>query len=289
MIASIPEHDYHANAFDERPALSSSTIKTLLTRSPLHAWTDHPRLNPDWEYDDGDGRFDVGNAAHAMFLEQDESRVVVVYGHTDWKKKAAQEERAAIREARHIPMLEHQYESARALEAAIRDGARRVETSPAAALFTDGKPEQTVLCDLDGVFYKMRADWLHDDLSAVDDLKTTARVAAPEKIAALMVGSGYDVQAAFYLRCLEAATGTRPVFRFLFAETEPPYAVACYSPSPAMLALADQKINLAISIWKRCLERDEWPGYPARVMHVDPPNWEETRVFEREYREEAAA
>jgi hypothetical protein len=287
-VLDLPADVYHENDFDVRPALSSSIIKTLLERSPRHAWHQHPKLNPSWKPDDGDGKFDVGTVAHSIFLEGNENRVVVCdFG--DWRKKEAQEARDRARDAGKIPLLTDQYDRVHELVLALGSTIGDFDADP--PLFQNGRPERTITWEEDGVLCKARPDFLHDDLRTIDDLKTTGRLAAPERVSWLVFGGGFDVQAAFYLRGLGAvapAARSRE-FRLVFVETERPYAVACYSLTPAALALANQKVDLALGIWKRCVESGAWPSYPRRVVHLEAPGWEENRVAEREYREEGVA
>ena len=57
---------YHADPC-ERPSLSSSIAKILLEKTPRHAWTAHPRLNPDFAAKD-ESKFDLGTAVHELML-----------------------------------------------------------------------------------------------------------------------------------------------------------------------------------------------------------------------------
>lgn len=66
VYPDIPEADYHADPCPT-PSLSSSIGKELVNRSPWHAWTKHPRLNPEVEPDNR-ASFDLGSAAHAFML-----------------------------------------------------------------------------------------------------------------------------------------------------------------------------------------------------------------------------
>lgn len=286
-IREMSAADYHGDTYGE-PALSKSIIHTIRTQSPLHAWTNHPALNPNYVREEDD-RFDLGTAAHSLFLENDPTGVVVL-DFDNYTTKAAKEARDYARSEGKIPMLQKYWDRTVEMVSALKDGCAAIDVGSGPPLFRGGKAEQTMTWREGGkVLCKGRLDFLHDDGETIDDLKTTGRLAAPERIPGLMVGGGYDVQAAFYLRGLQACGAKRPVFRFVFVETTPPYAVSCYTPSPAMLALAERKIDFALGVWRRCIERNEWPGYPALVMMVDPPTWEETHMYEREYREEAAA
>src|SRR5258708_36195115 len=73
LIEGMPMADYQRDPAPKlvpgcKASLSSHLAHTLLTGSPLHAWTDHPKLNPKWKEDD-DKKFDLGAAAHKVLLE----------------------------------------------------------------------------------------------------------------------------------------------------------------------------------------------------------------------------
>jgi hypothetical protein len=136
------------------------------------------------------------------------------------------------------------------------------------------------------VWCRGRIDWLHDNLSAIDDLKTTTRSAHPEAFAKNLYSYGCDVQAAFYLRGIQALKGSAVSgmmdWRWVVVETSPPYGLSVIEPGPAVLELADAKVDAALKLWADCLERDSWPGYPTRVATAELPAWEEARWLQRE-------
>jgi hypothetical protein len=279
MIADLAAADYHADKLKDVPTFNAGTANIILTRSPLHAWTAHPRLNPNWQPDD-DAKYDVGTVAHSLLLEGTAN--VDVCDYPDWRTKDAREARDASRANKRTPLLAHQFEEVMGMCNAVAKqlGSFNVEPVP----LTDGKPEQTIVWQdaQYGVWCRGRIDWLHDDLSAIDDLKTTSRSANPESWSGTLFGIGCDVQAAFYLRGMKAVAGATPDWRWLVVETTPPYALSVVSPGPAVLALANAKVDAALAIWQRCLETDTWPGYPARVATAELPAWEEARWLARE-------
>lgn len=277
---------YHADVTgDERPSLTKSLVHTLTTQSPLHAWTQHPRLNPDWckRHED---RFDLGRAAHSVFLEGVDN--IAVINARDWKAQDARDARDAARAQGKNPLLIEQAERVRVMLGVLRAWLDASPIRP--ALFTEGTPERSLVWEERGVLCRARFDWLHDDLTAVDDYKTTRASAHPDKWAkGALFAYGGDVQAAFYLRGLEAVTGERAAWRFVVQEVEPPYAVSVVEPGAAVLEFANRKIDAALDTWRACLNSGTWPAYPARVATAELPAWEETRWLEREVFEEAAA
>jgi hypothetical protein len=283
MIADLAAADYHADQTKEVPTLSSSIANILLTRSPLHAWTAHPRLNPDWQRQE-EPKFDVGNVVHQLLLEGINSVQVIPFD--DYRTDAAKEARDAARAAGKIPLKPKEAESVIAMNQAVNEQLDYLEVDPKP--LTNGKPEQTMVWQdaQTGVWCRARFDWLHDDLSAIDDLKTTTRSAHPEAFAKNLYSYGCDVQAAFYLRGLrtlkETPLYTEPKWRWVVVETSPPYGLSVVEPGPAVLELADAKVDAALKLWADCLERDSWPGYPTKVATAELPAWEEARWLERE-------
>lgn len=276
-IYPIDADTYHGDPCDT-PSLSRSVASTLTRRTPLHAWTEHPRLNPNFQRVEKDA-FDLGTAAHTLLLEGDD--VAVVVDAKDWRTNAAKDERAAARAAGKIAMLEHQWRELQAMvDAARRQIAAATVTPP---LFTDGKPEQTVVWNEPcGVTCRARPDWLRDDRTVIDDYKTTGRSADPTSwIRQTMFTVGYDVQVAFYKRGVHAVTGRAPDFRFVVQETYPPYALSVVSLAPDAEALAHQKVEHAIRTWARCLRTGQWPAYPTEVCYANTPGWEEAAWLER--------
>jgi hypothetical protein len=285
MIADLAAADYHADLTKDVPTLSSSIANLLINRSPLHAWTAHPRLNPNFVPVD-DSKYDVGTVAHSLLLEGTAN--VDVCDFADWRTKDAREARDISRANGRTPLLAHQFEEVMGMCNAVAAQLQAFDVDPIP--LTAGKPEQTMVWQdaQTGVWCRARIDWLHDDLSAIDDLKTTTRSAHPEAFAKNLYSYGCDVQAAFYLRGIdkmpyEIGQRLAPTrWRWIVVETSPPYGLSVVEPGPAVLELADAKVDAALKLWAECLERDSWPGYPTRVATAELPAWEEARWLARE-------
>lgn len=285
IIDALPADHYHADPC-EQPSLSSSIAKLLCDRSPRHAWTNHPRLNPEFERPD-EQKFDVGTAAHAMLLDGQD--ICTPCDFPDWRTKAAREARDQAREQGRIPLLLDQWVRAKDMVAAVRAQLDQVDAQP--PLLTAGKPEQTIVWQDGGVTCRARIDWLRDDHQAVDDLKTTSGTANPREWAHRRLWDmGADIQVAFYQRGLKHLTGHVPDFRFVVVETAPPYALSVISLAPSALALAREKVDYAISTWRTCMATGEWPAYAPRVAHAESPAWAEMQWLEaRQLDQEAKA
>src|SRR5262245_35492153 len=87
----------------ERPSLTQSIAKTLITKSPLHAWTEHPRLGgvrrePTREMDDG-------KILDALLLSGGDGLEIIEA--PDFRTKDARARRDAAKAAGKTPILKH--------------------------------------------------------------------------------------------------------------------------------------------------------------------------------------
>jgi hypothetical protein len=109
IYPGVSSADYFADPCPT-PSLTQSLCKILIERSPQHAWIAHPRLNPQFEYDD-DTKFDVGNIAHRLILGRGKDFEVVQFA--DWRTKAsAGSPRDRRRPGQDRLSLQHQFEQA---------------------------------------------------------------------------------------------------------------------------------------------------------------------------------
>jgi hypothetical protein len=283
-IYTIDEHAYHRDDLGlDAPMLSASIATMLLRQSPLHAHAAHPKLG-GFPPDESE-TFDLGTAAHSLILEGSEANYAIVDAN-DWRTNAAKQQRDEARAAGKIPLLLRQVENVRNMARMVRSNLAQFEDAPAP--LTEGKPEQTLVWNEDGVWCKARLDWLHDDLLTIDDLKTGAVSAKPEAWTKTLYGRGGDLQAAFYIRGLIAVgrdnfgPGHEPTFRWIVAENAYPYATSVISLSPEGLAHAHEQVEQAIHLWRACLAHDRWPGYPTRTCYVEPPPWALAQMMESE-------
>lgn len=282
-LVELSAVDYHADPC-EQPSLSSSIAKLLVTRSPAHAFVAHPRLNPAFVKVEEE-KFDLGTAAHALLLEG--RNAVQVIEADDWRTKASKELRDEARAAGRIPLLSRHWADVLEMVGMAKQQLADHQADP--SLFQDGKPEQTITWEDNGVHCRARIDWLHDSHDTIDDYKTTSRSADPTSwVRSSLFGMGYDLQAAFYLRGCHAVFGSAPEWRWCVQETQPPYALSVITPGPDVLALADAKVDYAISVWKGCLASGRWPAYRPAVATAELPSYEETRWLERVGIEDAA-
>src|SRR5689334_5544259 len=133
-IYRIPLNEYIADPAPE-PSLNAGTAHRILEESPRHAWEQHPRLNPNYSNEQS-SRLDLGTIAHALLLEHDDSRVVVIDAD-DWRTKTAKEERDVARALGKLPILKALYEEAKDMVSVAR---REIAASELAQAFEEAIP-----------------------------------------------------------------------------------------------------------------------------------------------------
>ena len=274
----IAEADYHADPAPE-PSLSSSVGRLMLDRSPAHAWHAHPRLNPDYE-PDNDTKFSLGKAAHQRALEHDVSRYAIVR-FKDYRTNAAKNERDRALGAGRTPILEAQWEQLEAMELERRRFCLTVlQGDPFAR--TNGDAEVTIVFKGRDIYGRARVDFLPHKGPLFWDYKTTSE-ASFDKVERKIFDLGYDFQAAFYAHAIGMATDEVRECRWLFQETEPPYACALYQLDEEALRLAANRVAKALQAWRWCLQAERWPSYPPFVGSVRlPPYLDQKRMVQED-------
>jgi len=294
LYPRLPEGDYHGDPVGDAPSLSASSANLLLTRSPRHAWENHPRLNPNWKPDEPSNRMDLGSAIHQLILEPSAERIAVLPAKfTDWRTADAKTQRANARAAGMIPLLNEDY----LIAVAIRDAAyAQLRGSELAGVFDQGDAEITAVWQdeppigptgaLPAVWNRGRLDYLTADRRLIIDLKTTETSAHPDAFVRRIANDGMDLQAAFYKRGVKVLTGEDAKCVFLVIEVTPPYALSMVGMTPEWEAFAEHKRVRALQTWASCLASGNWHAYPNRVCYGTLPAWVEAAFMEQEARDE---
>ena len=278
-LYDLSDAAYHAD-LAPRPSLSSSLTRKLIDRSPLHAWTACPRLNPAHEPKTSDA-FDMGRAIHAMTLGKGAG--IAVVDADNWTTKAARQDRDAARDAGLTPMLAAQYEAA----CSARNQIWHVLGDDFGIDIATGRNEIAAFAEIDGVWCRALVDHAPVDARRpLIDIKTTTN-ASPDACVRSVADFGYDFQAAHYLDVWEAATGERREFRFVFIEKEPPFGISVVElydnedDEADWMLDARHKCAEARRIWGECLKTGHWPGYPARIATVGAPTYHRQKWADR--------
>lgn len=248
------------------PSLTAGIAHTLLTRSPLHAKWEHPKLSPHYTPEQKTD-FDIGTAAHGMILEGDDK--VCVIEANDWRTKEAKDKREEARGNGLTPLLRKHYEAVRKMVSVARSFMQECEIAPR---IKESEPEVTMLWKHGELWCRARPDLWSLDRKTMVNYKTT-ECAAPEVFMRRMVALGYDLSAAFY-EMGARALGFKAEEFFIAQETTPPYACSLVGMDAAMREVARSKLQYAITLWEKCMREDKWPAYPLTVQNASPSSWE---------------
>lgn len=278
-IYDLPERQYHADPVAAAPSLSRSIAKLLIEASPAHVYVAHPRLGgtPPTGPSAGDDDMDVGSAAHALFLEGEDKIAHVPFD--SYRTNAAKEFRDDALAAGKIPLKTAQRDKA----LRVRDALEKFRALT--GLFTEGKPEQTLIWDEGDHWARCRVDWLPDDPAApLLDLKTTGGLAAAHVWGRQCFQFGADIQGAMYPRGCEFLRGEPPDgMLFVVVETDLPHGIRVFGLDPVAVEVGQAKAAAARAVWTQCLQAGQWPAYPRAVEWILPPpwivrQWEETKI-----------
>jgi hypothetical protein len=274
----LPEAIYHEDSFPS-PVLSTSVIKDMLFKSPYHAWVNHPALNPQYQPEEDEEKFDVGRMAHCLLLEGLDKAVVVEFD--SWRTKDARAERDAIRLDGKIPLLRTKYDD---IAMMVSTAVKFLRTSELHIddLQAEGKAERSFIWQEGDLWFKCRPDWMPNDNAYILDYKSTGKSANPETLDKHILSMGYDIQDALYKRGTCALLEKQIPFVFLFQETTYPFACSLNSLNPAFAGCGLVKMERGINLWRGCMAENYWPGYPTGICHLEPPPWAVAQMMEME-------
>lgn len=269
-LYDISAKDYHADPA-EQISLSSSLAQTLISQSPLHAYTEHPRLGgvPAAPTDE----MEFGDVCHQMFLGKGE-------GYSIWQGKtwAGKEAGAFWDEAiltgkTPIKVKDH----ARAASA-VKMWRQRLASMNLGYTFNveEGESEKVSIWKEREVWCRAMMDRVFIDRGEIVDLKTMSQSAHPKACQARIHSMGYDLRSEFYKRGIiahEPKLNGRMKFLFLFAETSPPFEVTPVRMNGEWSTIGFSKAMRAMSLWGECIKNNSWPGYTDFVMTLEPPSY----------------
>lgn len=247
---------------------------TLIDKTPAHLQAEVEGV----ALADTSDVMDMGSVVHGCLLTG-EANVVLIYAD-DFRTKSAREQRDVIRAEGKTPLLSHKWPAVQAMVQAARRQLERVEPPTP---FVGGEAEASLYFDLDGVPCRATPDWISTDCAHIVDLKTTGASAHPGVWSRTMWGNGAAFQAGFYRRAVKTVYGVDADFRFVVQETFPPFALSVIALDPEALVFVDQQVDEALRIWQQCRERNEWPGYPTRVLYAEVPAYVQAQFMERSY------
>lgn len=224
-------------------SISASTAKQIL-KSPAHL-----KL-PQWFSDAAD----LGSAFHTEALGVGQE--VVVVDAASWRGKEANAAQAAARAEGKAPILTKDVATVKAMAKAVHE-----HPTAGALLNQPGRPELSAFWRDEewGLTRRARVDYLTDSGVNVD-LKSTVSV-DPHAIQRKVIDLGYDLSLAWYEDVLRGLDVDLAASALVFCEKVAPYRVRVVELSPEFIDRGRVLANRALTIYRECVERDEWPAY----------------------------
>lgn len=278
IYRKIPMDSYHEQ-LTVGPSISSSGLREIENRSPLHYWATS-YLNPDRpEEEASTPSLDFGRAVHTLLLSEDGFRddyVVRPETYEDdagkWKPwsgnaTVCREWLAARRKEGKTVLLKSQVTD-------IHGMADRLSKNTVAVDLLRGRIERSIIVKdaKTGVWVKSRPDSIPRD-TIIADLKTCSD-ASQVAIGRSIINYGYLQQMALAITCLEEV-GQRQVDEavLLFVETTYPYAFNIKPLDNGDVYTAMRQNRRALNVFAECLKTGDWPTYPDNMRTWSAPQW----------------
>lgn len=263
----IPAADYHAV-----PALSSTFMKAMMARSPLHA-------RHQMEHSESNDAMNMGTAVHTAILTPDmyEAEVAVApkcdrrttQGKAEFRAFEVLNGHKLILDAGQGEAVDGMVQAVRASNACrtMLDMATQRELS----IFAEDPETGTQL--------KARLDGYDPTTGWVIDLKTTRDASYPSFKSALW-NLGYGLQASFYRRVARIAGLNVTGFAFLCVENSAPHGVAVYAMDDSDMDYFEADMRRLIADYKVCRSTNTWPGYADRIERIGLASWARRQLEE---------
>ena len=269
-IYSMDDAAYQADPCVEISLRSSDAWKLVEKGGcPAKAAWGNPRLNPLYVREP-QRYFNIGSAAHALLFGKGK-QIAIIEG-SDYARNErdglTKSEKCELRDAAYaagqVPLLIPELKQVQAMTTAALEQIERlvdagtIEANP----FNSAESEQVLIARVHGVLCRVACDGLSIDGDVLSEYKTEGQSAAPDAWMWKARKLGYIFRLAFYRKVMEELKiAFSPRVHIFVQETEPPYLLALYRVDDEFLMQEDRRVREALKIWRRCIERNEWPGY----------------------------
>ncbi len=142
--------------------------------------------------------------------------------------------------------------------------------SEAKQLFQNGSAEISGFFEFDGIYCKVRPDYLLN--SVIVDLKTTSSGISQADFSRTCAQYKYDIQTGLYQKGMNILTGQQHDFIFIVVQSVPPFNVAIFEPDNDFLMKGATKVESLIDKYKNCVETDTWTEQKS-IQQLSLPGW----------------
>ncbi len=281
-VYDMPLNWYHDDCCDG-PSISSTGLRTIDDKSPLHYWDKSP-LNKDRDRSDDDdsekaqaAHFRIGRAAHLLLLEPDVFKSIVVTRppqFDSWRTNDAKKWRAGAQSSGQTVLDPREFEQVAGVAAALRKHPLHNDG------VIDGEIEKSVFWKdgHTGVWLKIRPDVITASANVLVDIKTTTD-ARERAIYYAVRDLGYDMQLALQGIGLKVVLG-RVIedYACLFVEVKRPHAIGLAPMHDKRIHFARLRLRRAINTFATCYRAKDWPAYPTDGKPIMLSDEDEARL-----------
>lgn len=276
---------YHTDCCDG-PSVSSSDLRTLILKSPAHAW-DKSAMNPERTEDDPDAaeakHFRLGRAGHLLLLEPEKFKAAISIRPSQfdsWRSKDAKTWRAVEQRRGKTVLDSTEYENVVGVANALRGHAVHRDgildgNIEASIIFRDRKT---------GLWVKSRPDAIPASANMLVDLKIVTDARGRPIRNATLYDFGYDMQLALAGIAMERVLGrTIEDYTLVFCENKRPYGIRVAPISPTAIYYARLKLRKALDTFATLLRaKQRWPSFEAEDgEHIVLSKDEEQRLADQ--------
>lgn len=277
LIKDMPMQDYQ-----DLPAMSKSMIAEVAKKTPLHMYRKYldplnkPKFDEDAERpyytqykEQGRKHFDFGTALHCFVLEQENmDKYVAIMPDVNLRTNAGKDEMEAF-----LKNLNGRATVTSDEMLSIKNAAKNVLAHPATETMLSGSGfvESTILwTDENGVEKKCRPDYMNPEMDIIVDVKTAAD-GDPDNFKYASRKFMYHVSHALSAEGYEAHFG-RPLKAYVYLVVEKDTEdVVYYNSEEDCLAAGQQVLEEFTPIYQKCVETNNWEGYPKTILPLNMP------------------
>lgn len=267
LSTELTNEAYHRSA-----GVSNSGLKLIGDRTPKHFHANYIAPRGVKKRVESRPMF-VGTAMHAACLEPDVFSAQYIVADSFKTRRDAGYKAWAAKQSRLI-LMDEEHDNVLGMRESL------FAHPEAGALIRDVFEFEYSAYAVDpetGVLVRIRMDCFTQGGWIVDLKKT--QDASPAAAAKTISNYLYYHQSAFYTDVLEMACGEPPAgFKFVMIEEQAPHCVGVYEVVPEDRQRGRELYRRNLSIYARCLERNEWPAYSPVTEFVELPRYERSRV-----------
>lgn len=244
--------------YHEQNGISSTAVKTVYKKSLAH-WKGERRKSS--------AAFNLGNAVHALLLEEDKD--LVVKGPKTKASKAFKELEETLSDDQ-VLLTEVEYNVAhRMARSALEnkdcaDMLRHKERANEVSIF--------VKCPRTGLELKTRPDLMISSEGSVVDVKTTID-ASPRGFSKEVFKYSYDLQASFYLYVCQLGGFDVKEFSFIAIEKSAPYVAHTHVVGPELMANATERMHHTLDIIANAEKEENFNTGWGSYTLLELPKW----------------